>query len=147
MNINDQIFTSSNVFKGYYLPLAISLPSSLGAIFCGLLPQKYLHIDGLGLLNIYIEFVIRQSKVRQIMWLRRSKIGATMLFGLMNSLILYCLYSLRSNRFWFVNVGKEDENGNCIHGNTTCAEYLRKVSLFNSAIFPQKFICLHFSKF
>ncbi|XP_070505634.1 transmembrane protein 135 homolog [Chironomus tepperi] len=115
------------IFKGYYFPLVICLPSSIGAIFCGFLPEKYLHIDGLSLLNVYIEFVIKQSKLKIITWLRSSKIGATFIYGIMNSIIVYCLYELRSNRFWVVNIGKPgDSKDACVHGDTKCADYLKK---------------------
>ncbi|CAG9807768.1 unnamed protein product [Chironomus riparius] len=118
------------IFKGYYFPLCICLPSSLGAMFCGFLPKKYLHIDGLSLLNVYIEFVIKQSKFKAVAWLRNSKIGATFLYGIMNSIIVYCLHVLKSNRFWFVNVGKianqNSEKDICVHGTIKCADYLKK---------------------
>lgn len=125
---------SYHVFKGYYLPLAICLPSSLGAVFCGLLPKKFLHIDGLALLNIYLEFLIKQSKVKAVMWLRQSIVGSTTIYAVMNSIIIYCLYALKSNRFWLVNIGRVDDiksdemegKSSCYHGDINCADYLKK---------------------
>jgi hypothetical protein len=131
--------SNSNIFKKYYLPLIICLPASLGAIFCKYLPEKNLHIDGLGLFNFYIEFVIKQSTNKFIRWLRSSKVAATILFSIFNTSILYSLLRLKSNRFWFVSPGKKesttDENENllekkekiCVHSNLSCEEYLKKV--------------------
>jgi hypothetical protein len=113
------------------------VPASLGAAFCWLLPEKNLHIDGLGLFNMYIEFVIKQSKNKFIEWCRNSKVGGTAFYALMNSAILYFLFKLRSKRFWFTSVDNQSEidmNGNidekfdkkCVHGNWKCSEYLKK---------------------
>lgn len=126
---------SYNMFKSYYMPLTICLPASLGAIFCHFLPKKNLHIDGLGLFNMYLEFVIKQSKVKFIEWCRRSKFGATCIYTAMNSVILYCMFKLKSKRFWFISVDNQenvDENRNfneklaCVHGKIDCNEYLKK---------------------
>lgn len=113
------------------------MPASLGAGFCWLLPEKNLHIDGLGLFNMYIEFIIKQSKVKFIQWCRKSKIGGTAFYTLMNSAILFFLFKLRSKRFWFTSVDNQSEidiNGNidekidkkCVHGSLKCSEYLKK---------------------
>lgn len=86
---------------------------------------------------MYIEFIFKQSKLKFIEWCRKSKIGGTAFYAVMNSTILYCLFKLRSKRFWFTSVENHTENdlnGNidekvdkkCVHGNLKCNEYLKK---------------------
>lgn len=51
-NVSFVPLSYSNVLQRFYLPLFITLPAGISAIFCGLLPEKMLHIDGLGLFNM-----------------------------------------------------------------------------------------------
>lgn len=82
---------------------------------------------------MYIEFVIKQSKVKLVEWCRQSKFGATSLYAIMNSVIIFCLFKLKIKRFWFISVDNQidenenlEENGKCVHGKVKCEEYLKK---------------------
>jgi hypothetical protein len=82
---------------------------------------------------MYIEFIIKQSKRESIVCMRNSLLVATMIYGLMNSSILYCLYKLKSHRFWFINLSKSLETDECYH-QSPCKEHLRK-DIKQTAIF------------
>ncbi|CAO1422851.1 unnamed protein product [Diamesa tonsa] len=131
------------MFKRFYLPHWIWLPSSCGAVFCYLLPDKMLQIDGFGLFTMYLEFLIKQSKVNLVIAMRRSKVCATLIYSMFNATIMYGLFDTKANRFWFSTFThkKEDqpisENGgsdkvvpkknlNCYHHDGTCEQNYKK---------------------
>ncbi|CAO1420549.1 unnamed protein product [Diamesa serratosioi] len=129
-----------NTLKRFYLPYWIWLPSSIGAIFCGLLPEKMLHIDSIGLFNMYVEFVIKQSKSNIIVAIRKSRVCATLIYSLFNAIIMCSFLDTKASRFWFssfVNkkedqqIGENDKiepkkNLNCYHHDGTCAQNYKK---------------------
>lgn len=133
---------SSNIFKRFYLPYWVWLPSSIGAVFCGLLPEKMLHIDSIGLFNMYVEFVIKQSKSNVIVAIRKSRVYATLIYSLFNATIMCALLDTKANRFWFSNFVHKKENQqidenhkhepninlNCYHHDETCEQYCKKVN-------------------
>ena len=131
----------SKIFKRFYLPYWIWLPSSCGAVFCNLLPEKMLQIDGIGLFDMYVEFLIKQSKLKVVVAMRKSKVCATLIYSLFNAIIMYGLFDTKANRFWFSTfvhkkgnqqIGENSEinpkkNLNCYHHDGTCEENYKKV--------------------
>lgn len=130
------------MFKRFYLPFWIWVPSSLGAMFCGCLPEKMLQIDGFGLFDMYLEFLIKQSKLSLVVAARKSKVWATLLYSMFNATIMYGLLDTKASRFWFSTFNNKTEepqadednkietnkNLNCYHHDGTCEKYYKKVS-------------------
>ena len=103
-----------------------------------------LQIDGIGLFDMYLEFLIKQSKLSLVVAIRKSKVCATLIYSLFNATIMYGLFDTKANRFWFSTFAhkKEDqsigENGdsdkvvpkknlNCYHHEGTCEQNYKKV--------------------
>lgn len=125
----------------------IWLPASIGGVFCYLLPKKFLHIEGLGIFNMYLEFVIRQSKTNLVISIRESRIIATLLYSMLNGVVMHGIYKVKSNRFWFINTSFKrneitDDSGSsnksessenirkCYHNNS-CENFIKQVNLNN----------------
>lgn len=102
---------------------------------------------------MYLEFIIKQSKLKFVEYCRCSKVAGTTFYTIMNSIILYCLFKLRSKRFWFTsldNFDKKDLNdgekfdSKCVHGALKCSEYLKKeikqISIFALGVSTFKLI-------
>lgn len=108
----------------------ICLPVSLTGISCYFLPHHILRIEGMGLFNFYIEFLIKRARSEWIIKLRESKLATTFMFSLLNTCIMYGLLQTKSKNFWFTKLNIPDEidvESKCIHGNLSCFEYFQKV--------------------
>lgn len=138
------MFIFSKIFKRFYLPVVVWLPASIGASFAYLLPKKMLHVEGLGMFNMYLEFVIKQSKTNLVIAVRQSRTIATLLYSLLNGVVMHGIYKVKSNRFWFINSTfkhnkvtedldyldkseSSDNNVKCHHNNLTCENFIKKV--------------------
>ena len=121
------------------------LPASIGSVFAYVLPKKMLHVEGLGMLNMYVEFVIKQSKTDLVIAVRQSRTIATLLYSLMNGVVMHGIYKVKSNRFWFINstfkhikitvdldcLNKSESvenNEKCYHSNLTCENFIKQVN-------------------
>lgn len=103
-----------------------------------------LQIDGIGLFDMYLEFLFKQSKLNLVIAIRRSKVCATLMYALFNATVMYGLLETKANRFWFSTFvhKKEDleisetgdsdktipmKNLNCNHHDGTCEQNYKKV--------------------
>lgn len=132
------------------------LPTAVGSLFCPLLPKHILKVEGQGMFNFYIDFLIRRAKNNFIAYLRESKVSATIIFGILNAFIINGLMKKSTVTFWFTSVAHlkseniddrfektnekniEFENTNkckIIHGDVKCSDYFKHVS---------KMISMHF---
>lgn len=121
------------------------LPTGVGSLFCFLLPKHILKVEGQGMFNFYIDFLIRRAKSNWITYLRESKVSATIIFGILNAFIITGMLKKSTVTFWFTsvtqlkskNVGEENtENTHkckIIHGDVKCSDYFKHVSKNMSA--------------
>lgn len=123
------------------LPLFAVLPTAVGSSFCFLLPQHILKVEGQGMFNFYIDFLLRRAKSNWIIFLRESKVSATLIFSILNAFIVAGMMKKSTVSFWFASpaIGKENneneitaENScSLVHGDVKCAVFLRRVSYLN----------------
>lgn len=145
-----KIFHFSRVYNIFGLPMFAVLPTAVGSLFCPLLPKHILKVEGQGMFNFYIDFLIRRAKNNFIAYLRESKVSATIIFGILNAFIINGLMKKSTVTFWFTSVAHlksenidDVENTNVentnkckiIHGDVKCSDYFKHVS---------KMISMHF---
>ncbi|XP_055615288.1 uncharacterized protein LOC129761576 [Toxorhynchites rutilus septentrionalis] len=104
---------SFHFFCGFYNLLGrfsatffVFLPSLLGACTCMFLPRSIVRAQGIGLFNMYIEFLIKRSRGRTMEMLRTSRLAGTLLFSAFSAAMMPALQYLQIDRFWFANVYK-----------------------------------------
>lgn len=109
------------------------LPAGIGCLFSCIIPHHILRVEGQGLFNMYIEFLIRRSRSKWMTLLRESKVAATLMFGVFHTCILYGFLKTSSRMFWVtsyrINEKELDEKSKCecIHGKLTCIDYWKQV--------------------
>lgn len=113
------------------------LPVSIGTVFCFTLPPSILRIEGQGLLNIYIEFIIRQSSSKWVESLRKSKVCGTVLFSVLHACVMFGFLKKACRSFWFSSLKVHDatessdgvNNQKCrqIHGDVPCVGHFKQV--------------------
>lgn len=124
----------SNVFKRFSLPFLIGSAASFGGLMCFIMPPHLLKVEGQGLYNMYVEFLIRRASTNWIKFLRESKVAATLIFSVLHTFVMYGFLRKSSNNFWFSSFKFENESSlesedkcKCVHSKMTCFEYLKKV--------------------
>jgi len=128
----------SNVFSKYQYHFVVSFPSFCGSLFACLLPQQIMRAESVGLLNFYLEYLIRSSSNGFVQKLRKSLMSGSLIFASLNVIIMYGMLKSRCPNFWFSKFKysnfSSDETGKSvcdnIHSNMTCLNYFNKVSLF-----------------
>lgn len=135
------LFFFSNIFKRFFFPIILTAPAAIGASFSLILPRHIFKVKGQGLFNIYMEFLIRRSKLPTIIFLRESIIAATLMFSVLHSCIMFGILKACSTNFWFstfkVNKGNQNFNDHkCqkIHGKSSCSSYLISVRRITNSI-------------
>lgn len=128
------LFYFSNIFNRFFLPHLIVGPVAAGFLLCFIVPPHVFRVEGQGLFNFYIEFLIRRARSNWIIYIRESKVGATFLFGILHACVTYGFVTKSSRKFWFTTfqVDKNEELHNCkrVHGDLTCLEYFKQVLYF-----------------
>jgi ribosomal protein S18 len=122
----------------FHLPGLVTFPGFIGSSFFFLVPSHIFRVEGQGMWNFYLEFLIRRAKSKWISSLRESKIGATVMFSLLNACVMFGFVRKASKNFWFTSLRieeKADKNNNekrcdCVHRNLSCVNYWKKVKLF-----------------
>lgn len=104
-----------------------------------------LQLDAMGLFDMYLEFLFKQSKLSLVIAIRKSKVCATLIYALFNATVMYGLLETKAKRFWFSTFDhkKEDlqiseacdsdkiipkKNLNCYHHDGTCEQNYKKVN-------------------
>lgn len=125
----------SQYFKRFFLPYLMTAPIALSSLLCFILPPHILRVEGQGLFNMYLEFLIRRSRSKLIASLRNSKPAATAIFSVLNSLVMLGFLKNSSKKFWFTSfvmkpTNEGDDHNRCqrLHENSACREYFRKVN-------------------
>lgn len=96
------------------------------------------------MLNMYLEFVIKQSKTNLVIAVRESRTIATILYSLLNGVVMHGIHKLKSNRFWFINSkfkhnektdhldcfnkSESSENNEKCYHNNSCENFIKKVN-------------------
>ncbi|XP_052872384.1 uncharacterized protein LOC128277845 [Anopheles cruzii] len=93
------------------------IPSLAGGITVNYLPQHIVRTQGIGLFNMYIEFLIRRARSPFIVKMRNSKMFATVCFMILSSGIMAARQLLQLDRFWFASV--DGANGHSHRENNT----------------------------
>lgn len=124
----------SNLFKRFFLPIFIGSAASIGGLFCFLMPPHLLKVEGQGLYNMYVEFLIRRSRSTAVILLRESTAAATLMFSILHTCVMYGFVKKSSSNFWFSSFKLNTEaKSKCdqVHGSLSCSEYLKKVKQSN----------------
>ncbi|XP_058834232.1 uncharacterized protein LOC131691672 [Topomyia yanbarensis] len=115
-----------NLFGRFSAPFFVFIPSMLGACTCMWLPRSIVRTQGIGLFNMYIEFLIKRSRSSTIAAMRNSRLAGTLLFCILSAAMMPTQQYLQVNRFWFATIHKdveqdlnnnsmEAEKGQCKH--------------------------------
>lgn len=131
------------MFKRFHLPALMTLPVAIGGSLCFLLPPHLLRVEGQGLFNMYLEFLIKRSRFKSIQVITKSRLAATVMFSVLHTIVIFGFLKTSSNKFWFTSVKikeinrSSDKENKCrnIHGSLTCRKYLGQVSSFCILIF------------
>lgn len=112
------------------------MPATIGSLFAFILPRPFLKAEGLGLFNVYLEFLIKRSKSRWIEVLRKSKSGATILFSVFNMMIMCGMLKASCPNFWFTRISLKNKSNETathvcqsIHSKQSCSSYLQEASM------------------
>ncbi|XP_039439066.1 uncharacterized protein LOC120420166 [Culex pipiens pallens] len=101
-----------NLLGRFSAPFFVFIPSFLGACTCMFLPRPIVRAQGVGLLNMYVEFLIRRVRGRTAETLRTSRLIGTIVFGVFSAAMMGALQYLQIDRVWFANVYKESVTHN-----------------------------------
>lgn len=132
-----EIFIFSKLFKRFYLPILMTLPIAIGSSFSCLLPPHILSVEGQGLFNMYLEFLVRRSRFTLVKHMRESRVAAIVMFSVLHTCVIFGFLK-PSKKFWFTSMRLEVEadpsckTNKCriIHGSSSCCEYFKKVRIF-----------------
>nr|XP_029733908.1 uncharacterized protein LOC109427542 [Aedes albopictus] len=122
-----------NLFGRFSAPFFTFIPSFLGGCTCMFLPRTIVHAQGIGLFNMYIEFLIRRLRGKTAEALRLSKLAGTLFFSIFSAAMLPALEYLQINRFWFANIYRkpsadtnEEVQPNCCphHPKRSCVQHV-----------------------
>lgn len=111
----------------------MSLPAFLGLCFSYFLPESILKPETVGMFNIYLEFLIRSSRLKSIEYLRNSRPIGIILFSMLNCTIMCSMLKVKLPNFWlskFTWKNKNDPTTDVcqqIHPNSKCHTYFLKV--------------------
>lgn len=124
------------MFKRFYPHFVLSLPVAIGSLFSYFLPRPILKTESFGLFNIYLEFLFRRSRFEFIEKLRRSKMSATLIFSMLNVVIMCGMFKASCPNFWFSKFKYENnqettntDTCDCIHKNLTCRNFFNEVKV------------------
>lgn len=98
------------------------------------MPPHLLKVEGQGLYNMYVEFLIRRSRSRAVIFLRESTAAATLLFSILHTCVMYGFVKKSSSNFWFSSFqinAKATSKCDQVHGSLSCSEYIKKVKQSN----------------
>ncbi|XP_050101625.1 uncharacterized protein LOC126581785 [Anopheles aquasalis] len=93
----------------------VLVPSLAGGLTVRFLPRTIVRAQGIGLFNMYIEFLIRRSRMPTVAWMRSSKVVATGCFMAMSGGIMAAHQYLRLDRFWFARAYRGGADGHKEH--------------------------------
>ncbi|XP_053663385.1 uncharacterized protein LOC128712514 [Anopheles marshallii] len=79
----------------------VLIPSLAGGLTAKYLPRHIVRAQGIGLFNMYIEFLIRRARSPAVAYLRHSRLHATAIFALLSGGIMAARQCLQLERFWF----------------------------------------------
>uniref|UniRef100_A0A182QKN1 Transmembrane protein 135 N-terminal domain-containing protein n=1 Tax=Anopheles farauti TaxID=69004 RepID=A0A182QKN1_9DIPT len=96
----------------------VLVPSLAGGLTAQYLPRHIVRAQGIGLFNMYIEFLIRRAHSPLVACLRTSRLAATVLFAVLSAAIMVARQYLQLERFWFACT-YPDDNCHRRHQGTT----------------------------
>uniref|UniRef100_A0A182KD91 Transmembrane protein 135 N-terminal domain-containing protein n=1 Tax=Anopheles christyi TaxID=43041 RepID=A0A182KD91_9DIPT len=111
----------------------VLVPSLAGGLTARYLPRHIVRAQGIGLFNMYIEFLIRRAHSPLVAYLRTSRTYATALFAALSAAIMAARQLLQLERFWFASTYPDDHCARQHLGNapqsrtssaTTCRQHL-----------------------
>ncbi|XP_058445003.1 uncharacterized protein LOC131426353 [Malaya genurostris] len=79
----------------------------LGACTCMWLPPSIVRAQGIGLFNMYIEFLIKRTRGHTMEALRNSRIVGTLLFCAFSAAMMPALQYLQVGRVWFATIHRD----------------------------------------
>uniref|UniRef100_A0AAG5DR93 Transmembrane protein 135 N-terminal domain-containing protein n=1 Tax=Anopheles atroparvus TaxID=41427 RepID=A0AAG5DR93_ANOAO len=100
----------------------VLIPSLAGGITVQHLPPHIVRAQGIGLFNMYLEFLIRRARSPLMASLRTSRPCATGVFALLSAGIMAARQYLHVDRFWFARTYPDVASGTpsrCQHGSGT----------------------------
>lgn len=105
-------------------------------MFSPILPKHVFKVKGQGLFNIYVEFLIRRSKLKPVILLRESKAAATLMFSVLHTCVMYGFMKKSSKNFWFSSLKMSDrvdckDKCEMIHGKLSCGKFFKNVRNLN----------------
>ncbi|XP_053677980.1 uncharacterized protein LOC128728383 [Anopheles nili] len=92
----------------------VLVPSLAGGLTVSYLPKHIVRAQGIGLFNMYIEFLIRRARHPLVGFLRSSRNSATVLFAILSAGIMATRQYLQLERFWFA---RPYPDGHCNEGH------------------------------
>ena len=123
----------SHIFKRFYPQFVLALPVAIGALFSHFLPRPVLKTESFGLFNIYLEFLIKRSRFEFVKKIKKSKMSATLIFSMLNVIIMCGMFKASCPNFWFSKFKYTDDSQeatcDCIHKNLTCRNFFNEVKV------------------
>lgn len=114
----------------------LSFPVAVGALFSHFLPRPILKTESFGLFNIYLEFLIKRSRFEFVKKIKRSKISATLIFSMLNVIIMCGMFKASCPNFWFSKFKYDDSQETTttdicdrFHKNLTCRNFFNEVKV------------------
>ncbi|XP_035914872.1 uncharacterized protein LOC118513329 isoform X1 [Anopheles stephensi] len=86
----------------------VLIPSLAGGLTAQYLPRHIVRAQGIGLFNMYIEFLIRRARSPVVAYLRSSRTYATTIFAALSAGIMAARQCLQLDRFWFACTYPDD---------------------------------------
>uniref|UniRef100_A0A182TLX4 Transmembrane protein 135 N-terminal domain-containing protein n=1 Tax=Anopheles melas TaxID=34690 RepID=A0A182TLX4_9DIPT len=86
----------------------VLVPSLAGGLTARYLPRHIVRAQGIGLFNMYIEFLIRRAHSPLVAHLRTSRPYATAIFAALSAGIMAARQWLQLDRFWFASTYPDD---------------------------------------
>lgn len=112
----------------------IVTPIVAGSSFFFMVPQPIYKVEGQGMWNFYVEFLIRRAKSPIISRMRESKTAGMLLFSILNACVMFGFVKKAAKNFWFVPLkladsdeGENVKNCDKIHGKLSCRDHWMKV--------------------
>ncbi|XP_050067090.1 uncharacterized protein LOC126555954 [Anopheles maculipalpis] len=110
----------------------VLIPSLAGGLTAHYLPRHIVRAQGVGLFNMYIEFLIRRARSPLVAYLRSSRTCATATFAALSAGIMAARQCLQLDRFWFARTypdancagGHVAPDGRAHHPPTTCQQHI-----------------------
>uniref|UniRef100_A0A182T2U4 Transmembrane protein 135 N-terminal domain-containing protein n=1 Tax=Anopheles maculatus TaxID=74869 RepID=A0A182T2U4_9DIPT len=110
----------------------VLIPSLAGGLTAQYLPRHIVRAQGIGLFNMYIEFLIRRARSPLVAYLRASRTYATTIFAVLSAGIMAARQCLQLDRFWFACTYPDDNcdvrhiapDGKTHHPPTNCRQHI-----------------------